>query len=279
MQTRSNISYWQRVAILIGLLAVGLVGLLFVDPIPQDPGYHRLADTRAFFGIPNFNDVISNAGFALVGVLGLIAVAGVGRHVLFVNPVDARPYLIFFTGVALVSLGSAWYHWAPSNERLLWDRLPMSIAFMAFAAAIIADRIHARAGNTWLLLVMVILGLSSLLYWHYTEQLGRGDLRFYAFVQFYPVILLPVVLWLFPEYRYVAGRYVAWVFAWYGLSKVLEHFDDQVFGILGYTISGHTLKHLAAAASALVVLKMLSSRLPSHSLRRRLHNERGGPST
>jgi len=263
VHNRIDLSYWQRVAILIGLLLLGLAVLLFVDPIPQDPDYHRLADTRAFFGIPNFNDVMSNAGFALVGVLGLIAVAGASRHVLFVRLVDARPYLVFFAGVALVSLGSAWYHWAPSSERLLWDRLPMSIAFMAFAAAVIADRIHARAGNTWLLLVLITLGLSSLLYWHYTEQLGQGDLRFYAFVQFYPVILLPVVLWLFPEYRYIAGRYVAWVFAWYGLSKVLEHFDGQVFGMLGYTISGHTLKHLAAAASALVVLRMLSARLPS----------------
>lgn len=263
MKSGSGLSYWQRIAILLWLLLTGLIGLLFVDPVPQDLGYHHLADTRAFFGVPHFNDVMSNAGFALVGMLGLFAVAGVRRHALFVKSVDARPYLIFFAGVALVSLGSAWYHWAPSNERLLWDRLPMSIAFMAFAAAIIADRIHARAGNTWLLPVLIILGMWSLLYWHYTEQLGRGDLRFYAFVQFYPIIMLPVVLWLFPEYRYVAGRYVAWVFAWYGLSKLLEHFDAEVFGFLGYTISGHTLKHLAAAASAFVVLRMLASRLPS----------------
>ena len=274
-----DLSFRQRIAILLGLLLIGLAGLLFVDPIPQDLDYHRLADARAFFGIPNFNDVMSNAGFALVGIFGVIAVAGVSRHTLFVKPVDARPYLIFFAGVALVSLGSAWYHWAPSNERLLWDRLPMSVAFMAFAAAVIADRIHARAGNTWLLPVLIILGLSSLLYWHYTEQLGRGDLRFYAFVQFYPVIMLPVVLWLFPKYQYVPGRYVAWVFAWYGLSKVLEHFDAQVFGMLGYTISGHTLKHLAAAASAFVVLRMLSSRLSPHHRPRSIQSERGGPVT
>ena len=279
MQSRIDLSYRQRVAILIGLLIAGLVVLLFVEPFPQDLNYHELVDSRLFLGIPNFNDVMSNAGFALVGVLGLVAVAGVRRHTLFVKPVDARPYLVFFAGVALVSLGSAWYHWAPDNERLLWDRLPMSVAFMAFAAAIIADRIHARAGNTWLLPVLVILGLLSLLYWHYTEPLGRGDLRFYAFVQFFPVILLPVALWLFPDYRYVPGRYIAWVFAWYGLSKVLEHYDAQVFGLLGYTISGHTLKHLAAATSAFVVLRMLSSRLSSTQRSRSMQPERGGPVT
>ena len=279
MQSRIDLLYWQRLAILVGLLVAGLVVLLFVEPFQQDLNYHELADSRLFLGIPNFNDVVSNAGFALVGVLGLVAVAGVRRHTLFVKPVDARPYLIFFAGVALVSLGSAWYHWAPDNERLLWDRLPMSVAFMAFAAAIIADRIHARAGNTWLLVVLIILGLLSLLYWQYTEQHGRGDLRFYAFVQFYPVILLPVVLWLFPDYRYVPSRYIAWVFAWYGLSKVLEHFDARVFELLGYTISGHTLKHLAAAISAFVVLRMLSSRLPLHQRPRSIQSERGGSVT
>ena len=260
MQLRIDLSYWQRHAILIGLLIAGLVVLLFVEPFPQDLDYHELADSRLFLGIPNFNNVVSNAGFALVGVLGLVAVAGVRRHILFANPLDAQPYLVFFAGVALVSLGSAWYHWAPSNESLLWDRLPMSVAFMAFAAAIVADRIHARAGNTWLLVVLIILGLLSLLYWQYTEEQGRGDLRFYAFVQFYPVILLPAVLWLFPGYQYMPGRYIAWVVACYGLSKLLEYYDARIFEMLGYTISGHTLKHLAAAISAFVVLRMLLSR-------------------
>ena len=260
MHSQIDLSYRQRLAILFGLLVAGLAGLLFVDPFPQDLDYHVLADSRLFLGIPNFNNVVSNAGFALVGVLGLVAVTGVRRHTLFVIPVDAWPYRVFFAGVTLVSLGSAWYHWAPSNESLLWDRLSMSVAFMAFAAAIVADRIHARAGNTWLLLVLIILGLLSLLYWQYTEQQGRGDLRFYAFVQFYPVILLPAVLWLFPGYRYMPGRYIAWVFAWYGLSKLLEHYDARIFEMLGYSISGHTLKHLAAAISAFVVLRMLLSR-------------------
>lgn len=238
-------------------MVVGLIGLLALDPIPQDPNYHLFADTRSFLGIPYFNDVASNAGFALVGALGILAVAGAKRSHLFDQPLDAWPYVVFFIGVALVSLGSAYYHWAPSNDRLLWDRLPMSVAFMAFSSAIIADRIHAKAGNTWLLPILVALGLLSLVYWDWSESLGRGDLRFYGFVQFYPIIVLPVVCWLFPKYRYTAGRYLVWVIAWYGLSKVLEYFDGEVFDLLGHTISGHTLKHLAAAVATFVVLRML----------------------
>jgi hypothetical protein len=253
------VSNSQRVSILIGLLVVGFAALFALDPIPQDLAYHQFTDTRTLFGIPNFNDVASNAGFAFVGVLGVMALLG-QRQKLFVEPADLKPYLVFFIGVALVSLGSGYYHWAPSNDRLLWDRLPMSIAFMALSAAIVADRIDARAGNGWLLVVLVSLGLASLAYWDWTESLGRGDLRFYGFVQFYPMLALPIICWLFRGHCYTPGRYIGWLIAWYGLSKVLEFFDGAIFELTGNLISGHSLKHLAAAVATFVVLRMLLKR-------------------
>jgi hypothetical protein len=256
----------QRIAILIGLLILVLILVGTLQPIPQDPGYHLFADSRGFFGIPNFNDVISNIGFTLVGVLGFFLVIGESRRILFARSVDARPYRIFFIAVTLIGVGSAYYHWAPSNERLFWDRLPMAMAFMAITSATIADRIDAKAGNGWLLLLLLAGGAVSLIYWHWTESLGRGDLRPYALVQFYPMLALPVVIALFPRHRYTVGRYLAWVVAWYALSKVLEHFDREVFELLGHTVSGHTLKHLAAALATLVVLRMLSSRTHSHAV-------------
>ena len=188
-----ELSFWPRVSILIGLLVAGLLGLLALGPIPQSPDYHRFADTRSLFGIPSFNDVASNSSFAVVGILGILVVSGKRSRVVLAERSDARPYLAFFIGVALVSVGSAYYHWAPSNDRLLWDRLPMSIAFMAFCSAIIADRIDAKAGNVWLLPMLIGLGLVSLVYWNWTESLGRGDLRFYGFVQFYPMIAIPAI--------------------------------------------------------------------------------------
>ena len=125
------------------------------------------------------------------------------------------------------------------------------------AGRVVADRIDARAGNTWLLPVLVAFGLISLVYWYWTESMGRGDLRFYGFVQFFPIVAMPVVCWLFPENRYTAGRYLTWVIGWYALSKLLEHFDSQIFGLSGQAISGHTLKHLAAAVATFLVLRML----------------------
>ena len=256
-ELRIDLSFGQRISILIGLAVAGLTGLLFLDPIPQDPAYHLFADTRTILGISNFNDVLSNVGLGIVGVLGVVTLMGPRGKVIFHQPSDARPYLVFFTGVALISLGSAYYHWAPSNFGLFWDRLPMAVAFMAFCAAIIADRIDADAGNGWLLALLIGLGILSLAYWHWTESQGRGDLRLYGFVQFYPMVVVPIACTLFPAHRYTRGRYIFGVIALYGLAKVFEWFDGEIFEILGGTASGHTLKHLVAAVAIYLVLQML----------------------
>lgn len=255
----SALTFGQRIVLLLSLFVVVVFVISMLEPIPQDPGYHLFADSRTLFGIPNFNDVVSNIGFALVGVLGLFVVVGRWREI-FLDSSHARPYLVFFVGIALVSLGSAFYHWAPSNERLFWDRLPMSMGFMAISAAVFADRVDTRSGNGWLLYVLLGAGFASLIYWYWTESLGRGDLRFYALVQFYPMLALPLIIGLFPQFRYTVGRYLAWVILFYGLSKVFEHFDGEVFELLGHTISGHTLKHVVAAIAPYFVVRMLLSR-------------------
>jgi hypothetical protein len=254
----NDLSFRQRVMLLLGLLVVVVFVIGALEPIPQDPEYHLFADGRAIFGIPNFNDVVSNLGFAVAGIVGMLLMAR-ARPGIFARPPDARPYAIFFAAMPLVCIGSAYYHWAPSNERLFWDRLPMSVAFMAISSAVVADRIDSRAGNGWLLVVMLAAGAASLVYWDWTESLGQGDLRFYALVQFYPMVALPLIVGLFPHFRYTAGRFLAWVILWYGLAKVFEHFDGEIFELLGHTVSGHTLKHLAAAVVPIVIVRMLLS--------------------
>jgi hypothetical protein len=101
------------------------------------------------------------------------------------------------------------------------------------------------------------LGLLSVVYWHWTELHGRGDLRPYFLVQFYPMAAIPLICWLFPQGRYTDGRFVAGVFATYAIAKILELYDQFVFHILGECISGHSLKHLVAALTPLVVLAMV----------------------
>jgi hypothetical protein len=245
------------VAILLAMLAAAGAGLAFVDPIPQSAFYHRFADTRVLFGIPNIGDVVSNLAFAIPGGYGLWFVLG-RRPALFDNPSHRWPYVVFFAGVALISLGSAYYHWAPDNLRLLWDRLPITIAFMGLFAAFIADRIDQRAGVRWLLPVLVACGAASAFYWYWGETQGRGDLRFYGLVQFFPFLAMPVMCWLFPHARYTTGRHLAWLIGWYAVAKVFEHFDAAVFAAMGGAISGHSLKHLTAAGTVFAVVRMLA---------------------
>ena len=248
-----------RGGFLVALLIATIICLSFFDPIPQPLEYHRFADMRAWLGIANFSDVISNAAYGLAGGFGLWVLLGGRGRGWFDRPADRWPYLVFFIGVTLVSAGSAYYHLAPDNERLVWDRLPMTIAFMALFAAFIADRIDRRIGIYWLLPGLVAAGIASVAYWAWTESLDRGDLRWYAVVQFYPIVALPLICWLFPRGRYTTGRHLAWLIALYVVAKALEHFDAGVLGLLGGAISGHTLKHLASGIAPLVVVAMLAS--------------------
>jgi hypothetical protein len=245
-----------------GLAVLASAGALLVPPIPQDPAYHRLADGRAWLGIPNALNVLSNAGFALVGALGLRSVLG-GDGALapaFREPRERWPYAVFFGGLLLTGLGSAYYHWAPGNERLVWDRLPLAITLVALLDATLVERVGVRAGLR-LLLPLVGLSIASVGYWHLTEQRGTGDLRLYALVQFYPLLAIPLMLWLLPP-RYTRGGDLLAAAATYALAKLPELADAAVFS-LTRVVSGHTLKHLLAALAGYWVLRMLKRRQPA----------------
>ena len=240
--------------VVVALLAVAVTA--FVPPVAQDPDYHLFADQRVLFGIPNFGDTASNFGFLIVGVLGIAFVLSAQGRALFTAPGKRWPYLIFFAGVALVSVGSAYYHLDPSTETLFWDRLPMTVAFMALFAAFIMDRVDSRIGLIVMLPLLLALGFGSVIYWHMSEAAGHGDLRPYGLVQFYPMLAIPLICLLFPGHV-TAGRYVVYMVLWYTLAKLCELFDGEIFALLGHTVSGHALKHLAAALAAYMVLAML----------------------
>ena len=261
------LTYQARIGIILGVVIVVAVVALFVPPIPQDPGYHNFADRRPLLGIPNFGDVVSNIPFFLVGALGIAFILR--------RPDDASgetdslrwPIFMYFAGVALVAFGSAYYHYAPSNETLFWDRLPMSIAFMALSSAFVVDRIQVKVGLV-LLPFLVILGIFSVIYWHLTEQTGQGDLRLYAVVQFFPMLAIPLICILFSPRR-LDARYLVAMVGLYGLAKIFEYFDHGIFDHFGRIVSGHTLKHLAAAGAAYMALPMLRRPVPTDPVTRR----------
>jgi hypothetical protein len=248
------------------LLAVGVGAAAFLAPRADlPPSYHHFADQRGFFCIPNFGDVASNVAFFVAGLWGLIFLTRKSSNAQFVNARERWPYFLVFLGLVLTAFGSAYYHLAPDNARLVWDRLPMTIVFMPLVAAMIAERANFKLG-LWLLPALTAIGMGSVIQWHLTVQRGAGDLRFYAAVQVYALLALVAAL-LLPS-RYTGNADLVWVIAFYAIAKVAETADRQIFS-LGHITSGHTIKHLSAAAAGFWILRMLQKRkpIPDHETR------------
>jgi hypothetical protein len=240
---------------LLALAVVLAIIALFLPPIPQPLAYHNFADHRPWLGIPNFGDVVSNLPFAIVGLCGLIFLSK--PHLGKVNDAGERGlYLFMFAGLILTAVGSAYYHLAPGNARLVWDRIPIMMVFMALLSAVIAERVSVPSGLA-LFPLLELAGIASVLVWRAGELHGHGDLRFYAVVQVYAILVLLLLL-LFPA-KYTRGSDFAVVVGFYVLAKILEESDRRVFA-LGHVVSGHTLKHLAAAAAGYWILRMLQRR-------------------
>ena len=229
------------------LISFAVAGVFLLPPIAQDQAYHDFADRRGLLGVPNFLNITSNLAFLAVGIAGIILCTGDEKLV------ARRAWMTCFIGVALVSLGSSYYHLVPDNGTLVWDRLPMSIGFMGLLVAVLADYVNPRLEKT-LLAPAIVLGLASVMYWQYT-----GDLRLYVLVQFLPLIMIPAVLLLCGAAQ--KGRvYLLTALAIYMVSKLAEHYDRVVFEWTGAIISGHSLKHLLAALALFAVYMMLRRR-------------------
>jgi len=244
----------KRVAVLVLALYALLFCFFLVPPIAQDPAYHVFADTRTWGGIPNCMNVISNLAFLAVGFWGWSSYKD-GR-LIHDNPDHYPVYAVFFIGVILTGFGSAYYHWAPGNGTLVWDRLPMTLSFAAFLVAILSEYVEPGIERR-LLYPLVGLGVFSVIYWYLTERYGSGDLRLYALIQFAPLLIIPAICWNFHS-RFSRHRDIYAVLGLYFVAKIAEYFDQPLFDFTG--VGGHAWKHLLAALAALGVLRMLRLR-------------------
>lgn len=237
-----------RTAALVALVLGPLAWLMFGhgEPIHQDRGYHVFADTRSCMGVENFGNVASNLLFLLSGIAGMFWCwrRRIGAW---------RSWLVFFSGVALVFFGSAHYHAAPNDDTLVWDRLPMTVAFMGLFAALISEHLGARL-EPRLLAVALTVGVFSVFWWQHS-----GDLRIYIWVQGAPLLAIPYVIAAFPG-RYDRRIWLLWGVGFYVLAKIAELLDFRIYEATAAVISGHSLKHLIAALAVLCVLRMLQTR-------------------
>lgn len=239
-----------RETTLLAIIAAALALMMALEPIGQSQAYHNFADQRLLFGIPNFLDVISNVPFLLFGILG-------ARHC-FENRqrFAGWSWIVFFGGVTLVSLGSGYYHLSPTNDTLVWDRLPMTIGFMGLFVALLSEYTNVLKERA-LLIPAVALGFASVAYWAYAD-----DLRFYFWIQLTPLVAIPLTMTLFKS-RYTHQSYLLIALGFYLLAKITEIYDTEFFAWTAQSISGHSIKHLLAGFAPLTLLLMLQRRTES----------------
>lgn len=251
MTSRPRLPLRALALVAIGTAAI-VAGFALTSPIPQDPAYHLFADDRTLLGIINALDVLSNLPFVIVGSIGIAYALrrkpGVGEL--------AVPYTLFFLGIFLTGFGSGYYHLAPSNDTLVWDRLPMTIGFAGLFSVVVGEFVSMRLGRR-LLLPLLIAGAGSVAYWAITEARGVGDLRPYAVVQFLPMLLVPLILAVYGKNKRMT-RYFWAVILFYVLAKLAEFYDTAIFSAF-HTISGHSLKHLLASLSPAALLAGLAA--------------------
>ncbi len=254
-----------RGGLLIGSLIICAMAALLIPAMAQPLSYHAFADSRTFWSIPNFLNVVSNAPFLVGGVLGLRLI--LGGHGAFIDQRESLSYLVFFLGALLTSFGSSYYHLDPDNARLVWDRLPMTLGFAGLVSAAVTE----RASPSWgprLLWPLLAVGASSVIYWYSGERHGDGNVVPYGLYQGWSVLAIVLLIALFPARRYSHGSLLVWAAGWYGLAKVFETFDLAVYRALGGVASGHTIKHLLAAAAVFAIARQLRLRraLPDFKL-------------
>ncbi len=228
------------------LAALLALGLMLHGAIPQWDSYHHFADQRGWLGLPHAADVLSNLPFALIGAWALRARRDAPTHD------SSLAWTAFAAALVATAAGSSLYHWAPDNASLAFDRLPIAWACAALTCAFLAERVDARWGSPRTLGLALLAASASVALWWWSEQAGRSDLRPYLFVQFLPMLLVPAALLMRMPRRFAsAAPDGAWwgVLAGYAIAKALEVADHAVFDALG-VVSGHTLKHLAAAGAA-----------------------------
>lgn len=237
-----NVNMFRLLLGSILLFAVGAV-LQLVWPLAQTESYHHFADERSLGLIPNAADVLSNL---VILAAGLLCLGWVKRHAAR-QPAQFPGMVVAGFGLILTAFGSAYYHWAPSDATLVWDRMPMTIVFGGILAMLWTSTTGQRVG--WVpLLFLVAVSLGTIEYW-----LAFNSLWPYAILQFGGLAFI-VGLTLTRKVDSVFGW--SMVIACYGVAKVFESLDWQVWELTHHLFAGHALKHISSgfAGAALILV-------------------------
>lgn len=227
---------------------------LLHGPIAQLPHYHEFADQATRLGIAHFGDVLSNCGFLLVALWGYSRLAPHRADPALTNGWGG--YRLFLLGLLMTAAGSTFYHLAPDNARLVWDRLPIAIACGGLLAGVWGDT-HGRDSKS-LAALLALAAVASVAWWHFSELAGHGDLRPYLLLEALPFLLIPLWQWLHATAR-SERRWFNLALALYAVAKWAELNDHEIGAVIG--ITGHTLKHLLATAACASIVGALQRRM------------------
>ena len=235
-----------EISFLSGLIIL-LILAIFLPSIQQNQNYHNFADKRVLFGVNNAFDTLSNLAFIIVGAFGLFNFYN-NRYIKISNSFSVILNL-FFISIILTGLGSSFYHLSPNDFTLVFDRLGMSLVFASVLAMIAYLKISPRFGLHTLAELLILAPLTVLI-WTY-----NGNLTPYAVLQFGGIILLALTL-LLSKSQSQSPCFTSLIIL-YGVAKLVEFYDAQIFTLTQNLISGHTLKHLIAALAAIVFISPL----------------------
>jgi hypothetical protein len=230
------------------LLVIAIIGLVFGVFIAQHSDYHAFADQRSLLNLPFAADVLSNLPFAFVGAFGLALMAQ--QNYIAEHKIQLRLFSLSFWGLILTAAASSFYHFSPNNFGLSIDRLGMTSAFAGIIGLAVATRVSDRAGLASALAILILAPV-SIMHWHQT-----GNLLLWSLLQGGGILAL-ILLALRPTETKSISIQLGWIIALYVLAKVLELSDHQIYEWSQQTISGHSLKHLAAAAAAWPLIQAL----------------------
>lgn len=228
--------HWLFVA---GYAATLILLYSVIGPLRQASAYHQFVDVRFWCGVPRVGDVLSNGVILLSGFFGA-ALFAAERHNFRMRQPDWI-FVVFLVGVIGTAVGSTYYHWIPSDTRLVWDRLPMTVVLQASLALVIANRFDTELGTKFLS-VLLPLGALSVMWWAW-----QGDLLPYLVIRVGAGLCVVAVL--IRGFSWRADR-------WFALALVLdpvltwfEHHDSDVFWFTHQVVSGHTVKHAVAGVA------------------------------
>jgi len=225
--------------VLAALVVATVVAIAF--PVTRTSAFHVYSDQRELFGIPHAGDVLSNLAFLAVGLSAM-------RRAVTPSQQAAA------SAVNLIAMGSAMYHFAPADITLALDWMGIGFTLGFVGAAVLGDRLGAAAEQRTLFLTPV-LTLATIITWLVTGGTHGGTMTPYVAWQALGIAVPPLVALIAPGK--IPRVPLLGAVALFALARLCAAHDARLLDAIG--VSGHSLKHVAAAGAAALALYAITS--------------------